>query len=178
MRESVPSGVRMPVIRAAFAVASIAWAATIPLAALLAARAHASVPATALVAAVYVMGSVICHQLPDRSFHLWGAQLPVCARCAGIYAGAAIAVGVLSVGHRFSSALRGVRGATGDAALARRVFILAALPAAATLAYEWITAHVPGNPIRAVSGLPIGVAVAWLVLDATRREAAADNQVN
>ena len=38
-------------------------------------------------AAVYGVGSFICHQLPDRSFHLAGFQLPVCARCMGIYAG-------------------------------------------------------------------------------------------
>ncbi len=29
----------------------------------------------------------VCHQLPDRSFHLGGAPLAVCHRCTGIYAG-------------------------------------------------------------------------------------------
>ena len=53
-----------------------------------------------LVAGVYAVGSVVCHQLPERSFHLWAAQMPVCARCTGIYAGAAIA------------AIVGVAGAT------------------------------------------------------------------
>jgi uncharacterized membrane protein len=38
-----------------------------------------------LLAIVYAAGSVICHQLPDRSFFLDGRQLPVCARCTGLY---------------------------------------------------------------------------------------------
>ena len=40
-------------------------------------------------AVVYAAGSLVCHQIPERSFHLGGSQLAVCARCVGIYAGAA-----------------------------------------------------------------------------------------
>ena len=28
-----------------------------------------------------------CHQLSDRSFHIHGVQLPLCARCTGIFLG-------------------------------------------------------------------------------------------
>ncbi|MBE7084377.1 MAG: DUF2085 domain-containing protein [Clostridiales bacterium] len=28
-----------------------------------------------------------CHQLSDRSFHIYGFQLPLCARCTGIFLG-------------------------------------------------------------------------------------------
>ncbi len=31
-----------------------------------------------------------CHQLPDRSFHVFGFQFPLCARCTGILLGLAI----------------------------------------------------------------------------------------
>ncbi|MBS1790969.1 MAG: DUF2085 domain-containing protein [Acidobacteria bacterium] len=31
--------------------------------------------------------SGICHQIPERSFHLWGFPLAVCSRCTGIYFG-------------------------------------------------------------------------------------------
>ena len=31
---------------------------------------------------------LICHQMPERSPHLWGAQLPLCWRCTGIALGA------------------------------------------------------------------------------------------
>jgi uncharacterized membrane protein len=38
-----------------------------------------------VIAFAYAVGSVICHQLPDRSFFVDGRQLPVCARCTGLY---------------------------------------------------------------------------------------------
>ena len=47
-------------------------------------------PATALSAGSYLVGGLICHQRPARSFRLWGVQMPVCGRCAGLYGGAAL----------------------------------------------------------------------------------------
>lgn len=32
--------------------------------------------------------ALVCHQMDERSFHLLGFKLAVCARCAGLYAGA------------------------------------------------------------------------------------------
>src|SRR5262249_26791053 len=37
--------------------------------------------------------SLVCHQMPERSFYLFGHPLAVCARCTGIYFG--IAVGMI-----------------------------------------------------------------------------------
>jgi len=34
-----------------------------------------------------LVGYSICHQIPERSFHLAGKQLPLCARCTGTYLG-------------------------------------------------------------------------------------------
>jgi uncharacterized membrane protein len=34
-----------------------------------------------------LVGYAICHQIPERSFHINGQQLPLCARCTGIYLG-------------------------------------------------------------------------------------------
>ena len=41
-----------------------------------------------LYSALMWAGSWWCHQLPARSPHLWGAQLPLCWRCAGVALGA------------------------------------------------------------------------------------------
>lgn len=41
---------------------------------------------------IYKGFSFLCHQRPERSFHLEGHQLAVCARCTGIYAGFAVSV--------------------------------------------------------------------------------------
>ena len=38
---------------------------------------------------VYRLFSAACHQMPERSFYFLGFPLAVCARCAGLYAGAA-----------------------------------------------------------------------------------------
>jgi uncharacterized membrane protein len=46
---------------------------------------------TAFASASYNAFSYLCHQLPDRSFHLAGHQFAVCSRCTGLYAGFAFA---------------------------------------------------------------------------------------
>ena len=40
--------------------------------------------------AVYGMFGLVCHQMDERSFHLLGFKLAVCARCFGLYAGALV----------------------------------------------------------------------------------------
>ena len=41
---------------------------------------------------VYRFFSMICHQDPERSWHLFGESLPVCIRCASIYGAFAAAL--------------------------------------------------------------------------------------
>jgi len=41
-------------------------------------------------ASVYRSFSFVCHQIPERSFHLAGNNFAVCSRCTGLYAGFAI----------------------------------------------------------------------------------------
>ncbi len=43
---------------------------------------------------IYRGFSVACHQMPERSFHLLGFPLAVCARCFGLYVGALAGVAV------------------------------------------------------------------------------------
>src|SRR5262245_19064114 len=86
----------MSKFRSGFVVVSTGWFVLIPLATLLAGRASPNIPAGYGVAfATYAIGSLVCHQRPERSFHLFGTQMPVCARCVGIYAGAAAAAALL-----------------------------------------------------------------------------------
>jgi hypothetical protein len=99
-----------PVLRRAFTIASTVWALMLPLAAYAASRPHASPILYGFATAVYGIGSVVCHQLSVRSFHLFAVQMPVCARCTGIYAGAAVASLVLSRGARGARAVRSEDG--------------------------------------------------------------------
>ena len=43
---------------------------------------------------IYTFFSYICHQIPERSFHLFGYQFAVCSRCFGVYAG--LLLGILT----------------------------------------------------------------------------------
>lgn len=166
-------------LRRAFTGACVAWAGAIPAAAF-AAAGPARMPVYLFAVAVYAIGSVICHQLPERSFHIWGRQLPVCARCVGIYAGAALAVGAFYAsqwGPRGGAARAGsVLGGDSGHLHRRRLQLVAwaAVPTAVTLIFEWTTHVTPSNAVRAAAGLTLGAAVAWLVM----HELAANPEVN
>ena len=184
---------RLPLLRRAFVGASVAWFGALPLATLAASEPR---PSTAVYLGsffVYLAGSVLCHQLPARSFFLWGVQMPVCARCTGIYAGAAVAALVAigarrlraegasaclaearvdveraEVGRLQPSGRRSPEGfalhpARGALHRARSAMFVAVVPTAATLVYEWTTGQTPANWIRAAAGVPIGIVVAWIV---------------
>ena len=171
-------GTLAAVLRPAFVAAAVAWALLLPLVPCIASRPHVSPLAAGLLIAVYAIGGAVCHQLPERSYHLWTAQMPVCARCAGIYVGAAIAAVLATaprqrrpptsgVGHRFRGANRW-----------RAILFVALLPTGATLLYEWTTGHIPAHWIRTATGVPLGATVAWMVLSSMPRRTRAENQVN
>ena len=139
-----------------FAAATVTWAAALPLAAYAAGRTHAAAPIYAFAFVLYGVGSAVCHQLPERSFHLWSVQMPVCARCTGIYVGAAL------------GALSGVLREPGQRMpRARLVLALAAAPTAATLLVEWAAGWMPPGWIRAGAGLLLGAAVSRIVIGAS-----------
>lgn len=143
-------------LRRTFLAGSTIWAAAIPLAAFAASRPAAATAAYGFALTIYAIGHVVCHQLPARSFHVWAASLPVCARCTGIYAGAAATAVAMSVRRWRPDATRGP-------SYARAVLLLALAPTAATLVFEWTTGTMPANWIRALAGLPLGAAVAWAI---------------
>jgi uncharacterized membrane protein len=147
------------ILRRAFIVGAVLWAAMLPAAAFAASR---PAPASAwygFAFVVYGAGSVLCHQLPARSFHLWATQLPVCARCTGIYAGGAIAAVVSVVRLKPNATYVGADRTR----RARLLLATAFLPTAATLAFEWTTGQAPSNTVRALAGLPLGAAVVWIM---------------
>jgi uncharacterized membrane protein len=125
---------------------------------------------TSFAALMYGIGGFICHQIPERSFHLAGFQIPVCARCLGIYAGfAAVAcVHVAAASRLAASRPRGLtpssRGLTPSAA--RWVFLVSALPTAVTLGLEWGAVWRGSNLARAIAGAALGIGVALVVMSA------------
>ena len=134
------------------ALAAVTWAALLLAAPLL---------PTAAAAVLYAAGSLLCHQLPDRSFHLHGFQLPVCARCFGLYAGGAGgAVAAVAMAAR-----------PGGPLPRQRLYVvtaLAALPTLITFSLEWGAGLPMTNVWRAVAALPLGLLVAFVTTAALR----------
>ena len=151
----------MGAIRRTFNASILLWTAALPLASYAAGQTRTSWLGVGYPFAltVYSIGGFLCHQRPERSFRLFGAQMPVCARCAGIYAGAAAVVALMALVSLASRDWgRGL-----DFRSARVALLMAALPAALTLILEAANGDLVPNGIRAASGAPLGAAVAWVL---------------
>ena len=108
--------------------------------------------------ALYAAAHLVCHQLPDRTFHVSAGPLAVCARCLGLYLGAAGggASARLSRSKPFRPATR----------TARATVAVAALPTLLTLVAEWLLRWPVTNAIRFAAAVPLGAAAAWVVVRA------------
>ena len=115
-------------------------------------------PASVVFAAtvVYVVGSVVCHQLLDRSFSWAGVQLPVCARCTALYVAAPFGLfaGLLVSARSRSPSRPGRRRHT------RLALFVAAVPTVVTVGVELTGLAHPPDALRAVASAPLGFVVA------------------
>ena len=121
------------------------------------ARAHEAAPA--FVATIYIAGSRICHQKPERSFHSDGVKWPVCGRCSGLYIGGAIGAIVWRVSRRRRPSPRLLTW-----------LAIAAVPTALTVILEWTGLAGMGNLARALAGVPLGTMVAIVILQTAGSE--------
>jgi hypothetical protein len=166
---SVARAFQASVLRRFLVCGAVGWAAAIPAAAWVASFARPAAPASLLALLVYAIGSAVCHQLPERSFYLWGRQLPVCARCTGLYAGAAFAALLVWSSLRLRVSVPSVSSVSPRIPNPKSritIVTLALLPNLLTIAYEWTTGVTPANWIRAAAGFVSGAVVAsFLVYD-------------
>jgi uncharacterized membrane protein len=133
-------------------VAACSWTAAVVVSAL----AHTAAPTIAHI--VDLVGSLVCHQREERSFHLFGQQLAVCGRCTGLY---------------LSGTLGAMLAWLGRARLprnSRALLIAAAAPTAITLVIEWFGLANPGNVLRSAAALPLGGVAGWLFVQLLRVE--------
>jgi hypothetical protein len=115
---------------------------------------------------VRLAGAQVCHQRPERSFHLRGHALAVCGRCTGLYLSGAL--GLLAVASRRprrgpSASMYG--GVWWPSRLDVRAgwLVLSALPTMITWSAEVAGAWNPGTPLRALAALPLGLTAGWLL---------------
>jgi uncharacterized membrane protein len=112
-----------------------------------------------LVAFIFAIGSVICHQRPERSFFWDGHQLPVCARCTGLYASAAFG---LAAWFAVKLARRWPPMPTRPE-VALRWIALAALPTALSWASGALGLWDGTNITRALLAIPLGASAGAIV---------------
>src|SRR5688500_4076216 len=108
---------------------------------------------------VYAAGSVVCHQLPERSFLLDGRQLPVCARCTGLYLSGAAGV----LGWCVWKAALGWRRFAVPHRAALTIMIGAAVPTALSY-FAGVAGIWDGtNLTRALFAVPLGLSAGAMV---------------
>ena len=118
------------------------------------------------VALVYAVGSVICHQRPDRSFFWDGHQLPVCARCTGLY----LSAGLAFVAWCTTRVARATPPIDWTPSIALRVIVLAAIPTALSWTSGALGVWDGSNLTRAVLAVPLGAAAGAVVAAVATRD--------
>ncbi|MGH2523631.1 MAG: DUF2085 domain-containing protein [Anaerolineales bacterium] len=109
------------------------------------------------------VGYAICHRIDGRSFHLGDRQLPLCARCTGIYLG--VLLGIVTLG---------VMGRARWGALPPRPLIVALLGLIAVMGFDGVNSYLalfpglphlyePQNWLRLITGTFNGLAIGALI---------------
>ena len=118
---------------------------------------------------VDAIGYAVCHRIPARSFFAYGRQLPLCARCTGLY------VGVLTGLGAFLARGRARAARWPSARLLAVLVVLGTLYAADGLnsylsLFDFYTPlYPPNNTLRLITGTLFGlglIAVVWPVFNA------------
>jgi uncharacterized membrane protein len=139
----------------------------VPLAALLVLAGFLFITPPGLLGKADGIGYAVCHRIDERSFHLFGRQLPLCARCTGEFNAAAITLiflglvsgkrssmppkGILAVLALFFVSF-GVDGANSYLYLLKQTYegFLPQIP----------NLYVPNNALRLLTGSGMGIAMA------------------
>lgn len=69
----------------------------VPLAAVLVLLGFLMVTPPGLLGKADALGYAVCHRIDERSFHIGTRQLPLCARCSGMFLGALLGLGFLAL---------------------------------------------------------------------------------
>jgi uncharacterized membrane protein len=110
-----------------------------------------------LASIIYDPFSLICHQLPDRSFHILGYKMAYCERCFAIY-GATLLLGLV-----YGASRRSMRPAT---LLEAAVLCIPMALDGFTQLFGWREST---WELRVVTGSLFALAVAWFVFPRLQR---------
>jgi uncharacterized membrane protein len=104
------------------------------------------------ISVISLVGSVVCHQIPERSFYWAAYQLPVCARCTGLYVSGTVGV----IAWIAIKTAGGWRPTAINPHIALRVLAMAAVPTALSLATGVLGVWDGSNVTRALLAIPLG----------------------
>jgi uncharacterized membrane protein len=139
----------------------------VPLAALLILAAFLFITPPGLLGKADGIGYAICHRIDERSFHVFGRQLPLCARCTGEFNSAAITLIFLG----FVSRKRSSMPLRGILAVLVAFFLAFALDGSNSYLYllkqtyegflpQVPNIYIPNNTLRLLTGSGMGIAMA------------------
>ena len=139
----------------------------VPLAALLVLAGFLFITPPGLLGKADGIGYAICHRIDERSFHLFGRQLPLCARCTGEFNAAAVTLIFLGFVSRKRSKmpLRGILVVLG------LFFVAFGLDGSNSYLYllkqtydnflpQIPNLYIPNNTLRLLTGSGMGIAMA------------------
>ncbi|RLI85976.1 MAG: DUF2085 domain-containing protein [Candidatus Altiarchaeales archaeon] len=96
---------------------------------------------------IYFLFSPVCHQLPERSFFLFGYKLAVCARCTAIYFGFLITSLIYPLFKRIDN----------KETPGKWLLILSLIPMGLDGGIQLVTSYESTNQIRAITGGIFGI---------------------
>lgn len=139
----------------------------IPLAATLALAAWFYIAPPGLLGKADAVGYAVCHRIDERSFHVFGRQLPLCARCTGEFNAAAVAL----IFQGFVSRRRNKLPSRGILAVMVVFFLAFAVDGSNSYLYLLKQSspgildaipnlYVPNNTLRLFTGSGMGIALA------------------
>ncbi len=139
----------------------------VPLAALLVLAAFLFITPPGLLGKADGIGYAVCHRIDERSFHLFGRQLPLCARCTGEFNAAAVTLIFLG----FVSRKRSSVPSKGILALLALFFVAFGMDGSNSYLYllkqsytdflpQIPNIYIPNNTLRLLTGSGMGIAMA------------------
>lgn len=111
------------------------------------------------------IGYAVCHRIDVRSFHLGARQVPLCARCTGMYLGAVLGLGYQVIASRKRGGMPGWR-VTGVLGLFVVAFGLDGVNSYLTLFPGAPHLYEPQNWLRLLTGTGMGLGVAAMIYPA------------
>jgi uncharacterized membrane protein len=97
---------------------------------------------------IYIIGDLECHQIAERSYFLNGNQMPFCSRDIGLFIGIALGFGIATF---FSIQLNPIW------------LLVGLVPIGLDGGLQLVTAYESTNPLRLVTGMVGGAALALLL---------------